>query len=350
MTASLRVPSTGPAVLMVLGSCLSLQFGTVLAAHLFPVTGALGATVLRLALAATALLAISRPRVRRWTRAQWLAVLPLGLGLAGMNGFFYAAIERIPLGTTVTIEFLGPLALAAVLSRRPRDLGWILLAATGVAALGWSGDGGSTAGLDPLGVVFALCAAVFWAVYVLAGARTAAVVPGHGGLAVAMGVAAVAVLPGGAVGAGQVFAQPHLLLFALGTALLASVVPHSLQLSALRALPRPVFGVLLSLEPAVATLTGWLLLSQDAGPVTAAAVTVVVLASVGSTLSAAPKRDRQQEGAARDDEQAERDDVERPVDPAVHVEVFQVVDQVQRAEHQPGHAHEADRERVGRSQ
>ncbi|PRY38729.1 EamA family transporter [Umezawaea tangerina] len=340
MTTPVRTPT---AVLMVLGSSVSLQFGTVLAAHLFPVTGALGATVLRLALAAAVLLAVSRPGVRRWTRAQWRAVVPLGLSLAGMNGFFYAAIDRIPLGTTVTIEFLGPLALAAVLSRRPRDFGWILLAATGVAALGWSGDGGPTGALDPLGVVFALCAAVFWALYVLAGARTAAVVPGHGGLAVAMAVAAVVVLPGGVVGAGEVLAQPHLLVSALGLALLASVVPHSLQLSALRVLPRPVFGVLLSLEPAVATLTGRLLLGQDAGPVTAAAVTVVVLASAGSTLSAA----RQQERTAREHEQAQRDDVEHAVDAVVHVEVLQVVGQVQHAEHQPGHAGEADRERVG---
>ncbi|MCS7480710.1 DMT family transporter [Umezawaea endophytica] len=203
-----------------------------------------------------------------------------------MNGFFYAAIERVPLGVAVTVEFLGPLTMAALLSRRVGDLAWILLAAGGVAVLGWPGEG---AGLDPVGIVFALVAGVFWALYVLTGAKAAAE-PGQGGLAVAMGVAAVAVLPLGAHGAGQVVGEPRLVVVAVGAAVLASVVPYTLQVSALRRLSAPVFGVLLSLEPAVATLAGWLLLSQDVGPVAVAAIAVVVLASVGSTVFAAPRR------------------------------------------------------------
>ena len=277
---------TGPAVAMMIGSCASLQVGAVLAARLFPTAGAMGATLLRLALAALVLLVITRPRLRGWSATQWRAAVLFGLCLAGMNGFFYAAIDRIPLGVAVTVEFLGPLTLAALLSRRVGDLAWILLAAVGVAVLGRPGE---ETGLDPLGIAFALVAGVFWALYVLAGAKAAAA-PGRGGLVVAMGVAAVVVLPLGAHGAGLALAEPRLVLVAFGAAVLASVVPYTLQLSALRRLSAPVFGVLLSLEPAVATLAGWLLLSQDVGPVAVAAIAVVVLAGVGSTVSAGPRR------------------------------------------------------------
>ncbi len=281
------VSGAGPAVAMVLGSCASLQVGAALAAKLFPAAGSAGTTALRLGLAAVVLLAVARPAVRRWRAGQWRAVLLLGFTMAGMNGFFYAALARIPLGTAVTIEFLGPLVLAAVLSRRARDVGWVLLAAAGVGTLGAAGDGATAAGLDPVGVLFALVAGLFWALYIVAGARAGAVVGGQGGLAVAVALAALLVLPAGAAGAAAVAAQPSMLLLALGTALLASVVPYSLEMSALRRLPKRAFGVLLSLEPVVATLAGWLLLSQRVGPVAVAAIAVVVLASVGSTLSAA---------------------------------------------------------------
>lgn len=294
---------SGPAVLMVLGSCASLQFGAALAAHLFPVAGATGSTFLRLGLAACVLLVIIRPAVRGWTRQQWVVVVLFGVCLAGMNGFFYAAISRIPLGIAVTIEFLGPLVLSAVLSRRCRDLAWVLLAASGVVALGWVGDGSAAAGLDPLGVVFVLIAAVFWAFYILLSARAGAAVPGQGGLAIAVTVAAVVVLPVGVHGAGQVVAQPHLLLIALAMSVLASVIPYTLELAALRRLPQRVFGILLSLEPVMATLAGWLLLSQEVGPVAAAAIALVVLASAGSTLSAAERRSSGGEGGQTPDEE-----------------------------------------------
>ncbi|HEX5741870.1 MAG TPA: EamA family transporter [Pilimelia sp.] len=280
---------TGPGVLMVLGSCVSVQVGAAMAARLFPATGAAGATFLRLVLAAAVLVAAVRPAVRGWTAAQWRSVVLFGLTLAGMNSFFYAALARIPLGIAVTIEFLGPLTLAAVLSRRARDAGWVLLAAAGVAALGLAGDGGPAGALDPLGVAFALAAAVFWALYILASARAGAAVAGQAGLAVAMAVAALVLLPTGLAGAGHATAEPRLILLALGTGLLASVIPYSLELSALRRLPRAVFGVLLSLEPATATLAGWLLLGQEVGPVTVAGIAVVAAASVGSTATAAAR-------------------------------------------------------------
>jgi inner membrane transporter RhtA len=279
-----------PATLMVLGSCSSLQVGAALATHLFPAAGAPGATLLRLGLAAVVLLAVSRPRIKTWTRAQWRAVLLFAVTLAGMNGFFYAAIARIPLGVAVTIEFLGPLALSVVLSRRARDLGWVLLALIGVGTLGWTGESGSGTSLDVVGLVFVLIAAVFWALYILAGARASAAVPGRGGLAVAMTAATILLTPGGIRGAAHVVDRPSLLLVALGTALMASVVPYSLEFAAMRRLPRPTFGILLSLEPAVATLAGRLVLGQRVGPLAIVAILAVVSASIGSTLASAAAR------------------------------------------------------------
>jgi inner membrane transporter RhtA len=282
-----RGPSTLPATLMVLGSCSSLQVGAALATHLFPSTGAPGATLLRLGLAAGLLLVVSRPRIKTWTRAQWRAVLLFAVTLAGMNAFFYAAIARIPLGVAVTIEFLGPLTLSVVLSRRARELGWVLLALLGVGTLGWAGESGSGGSLDIVGIVFVLIAAVFWALYILAGARASAAVPGRGGLAVAMAAATIVLTPSGIHGAAHVVDRPSLLLVALGTALMASVVPYSLEFAALRRLPKRTFGILLSLEPAVATLAGWLVLSQSVGPLAILAILAVVAASIGSTLASA---------------------------------------------------------------
>jgi inner membrane transporter RhtA len=285
-----RVQRPGTAIGMILGSCLSLQAGAALAERLFPVTGAPGAALLRLGLAAVIMLAVVRPRVRGWSAAQWRAVLLYGVSLAGTNGFFYAALARLPLGTAVTMQFLGPLSLSAVLSRRPRDIGWVLLAVTGVATLGLVDSRRGGHPLDGLGVVFVLISAAFWALYIVAGSRASKAVPGRGGLAMAITVAAVVLLPFGARGAGHVAGRPSLMLLALGTAVLASALPYTLELAALRRAPKRVFGILLSLEPAVATLAGWVLLGQTAGPVAIAAVLVVIAASTGSALGAQPER------------------------------------------------------------
>jgi inner membrane transporter RhtA len=268
------------APLLVLGSCVSLQFGAALAALLFPVAGSTGTTLLRLGLAALLLLLIVRPRVGGWDRAQWRSAVLFGLTLAAMNGSFYASIARIPLGAAVTIEFLGPLTLAAVLSRRPRDLGWVGLAGIGVALFGLGDTGGS---LDPVGVLWALVAGLFWACYILASRRVGALVPGHAGLAVAMTVGAVALLPLGAGGAVHALDTPGHLALAAGTGVLASLLPYSLELIALRRISPAVFGVLLSLEPAVAAGAGWLLLDQGIGPAAGLAIGLVVAASAGST-------------------------------------------------------------------
>jgi inner membrane transporter RhtA len=279
----------GPAILLVLGSCSSLQAGAALAMRLFPVLGAPGATLLRVGLAAIVLLAVTRPRVRGWRRRQWQAVLLYGVSIAGTNAFFYAALARLPLGTAVTIQFLGPLTLSAALSRRMRDLGWVLLAVTGVAILGLTASHGTTAGgsggpLSLAGVAFALASGAFWATYIITGARVSAAVPGRGGLAVAMSAGALVLLPFGALDAARIVQSPHLIPVAFGMAMLASVVPYSLELGAMRRAPKRVFGILLSLEPAVATMAGWLLLGQHAPAVALAAVVIVVAASTGSAL------------------------------------------------------------------
>lgn len=294
--ASGGVPLTP--ILFILASCCSLQFGAALATHLFPAIGSWGTTSLRLGLAALVLLLIVRPKPHLFTRQQWLAVIAFGVVVGGMNGAFYAAIERIPLGTAVAIEFLGPLAVAALLSTRRTDLLWVVLALAGVSLFGLESLTGAAA-LDLLGVVFALVAAVFWGLYVLTSARVGRLVPGQDGLAVAMLIGALAVLPLGAPGAVVGLTDPKLLLLALGTAVLASVLPYTLELSALRRLPRHVFGIMLSLEPVVALLAGVLLLNQGITPLRVTAAVLVVVASAGVTLTA---RSRPEEGPQPVDE------------------------------------------------
>lgn len=280
-------------VALVIGSCLSLPFGAAVAAQLFPVLGPWGVTSLRVAIAAVLLVVIVRPRPGKWTRPQWLAAVLFGVSLAAMNGFFYAAIDRIPLGPAVAIEFLGPLVLAAVLTRKLRDFAWVGVALLGMVVLGIDGLIGAEP-LDPLGVVFILIAAGFWAMYIRMSARVGALIPGSSGLAMGLVVAAVLLIPVGIPAASTVAMDPQLLLLAAITAVLSSVIPYSFELAALRRLPQRVFGVLLSLEPAFATLAGWLMLGQDATPLRMVAIALVIAASVGTTLGV--RRDRRDDG------------------------------------------------------
>ncbi|WP_431790548.1 EamA family transporter [Microbacterium paraoxydans] len=292
-----RPAASGPlvGVALVIGSCLSLPFGAAVAAQLFPVLGPWGVTALRVAIAALLLVVIVRPRPRAWTRSQWLAAVLFGVSLAAMNGFFYAAIDRIPLGPAVAIEFLGPLVLAAVLTRRLADAVWVGVALLGMALLGVDGLVGAEP-LDPLGVVFILIAAGFWVMYIRMSARVGALIPGSSGLAMGLVVAAVLLIPVGVPAAATVALDPQLLLLAAVTAVMSSVIPYSFELAALRRLPQRVFGVLLSLEPAFATLAGWLILGQDATPLRLLAVALVIAASVGTTLGV--RRDRRGDGPA----------------------------------------------------
>ena len=285
---TLANPQRGTGVLLLVGSCFSLQLGASVAHGLFPHASSWGVTAVRLAVAALILLALSRPAIRTWDRQTWISVALLGVTLGAMNGFFYAAIARLPLGVAVTIEFLGPLLLAAALSRRIADIGWVLLAFTGIGLLGLNSFMTSDV-LDPIGVGFVLCAAAMWACYILAGAKASNTMPGMGGLAVAFAIgAAVNAVPGFS-GARIILTTPDLLWPALLTGLLGSLVPYSLEFLALRRLSRPVFGVLMSLEPVFAALVGWIVLSQELSPLQWLAVAAVIAATVGNTLSSSER-------------------------------------------------------------
>ncbi|MDG4801103.1 EamA family transporter [Micromonospora sp. WMMD980] len=271
-------------VALVLGGALSVQFGSALAALLFPRTGVAGAVTLRLTLGALLMLVVCRPRLRGHGRAGWAAVVAFGLALAGMNSIFYQAIERIPLGPAVTLEVLGPLALSVVGARRAAAWCWAALALAGVALLGQGGFDR----LDPLGAALALLAGALWAAYIVCSARVGARFPGADGLALALAVAALVTLPIGLVDAGGRLADPAVLGLGAALALLASVLPYSLELAALRRLPTATFAVLTSLGPAVAALAGWLVLGQALHPVEVLAIALVVAASVGAVRAATP--------------------------------------------------------------
>lgn len=275
-------------VLLVLGSCISLQVGAALAIQLFPQIGVWGVTTLRLALAGLILCALTRPQPWRWNQQQWVSVLLLGLAFAGMNGAFYQSLALLPLGLAVAVEFIGPLALAALLSRRLLDALWIGLAALGMGLIGLEKASGS-ADISSLGLVFALIAGFFWACYILASSHVGKLLPGTEGLGPSLLCAAVLTLPFGTDGTLQALGDPQLLALALGAALLASVLPYSLEMLALRRLPKKVFSILLSLEPGIAALGGWLLLAQPTGPLRWVAIALLTLASIGITLTSRPR-------------------------------------------------------------
>lgn len=270
-----------PAPVLVLTSIVSVQIGSGLARQLFDDLGAAGVTLLRLALSALLLLAVVRPRVAGWTRQQWAAAGLLGAVMAGMNLVFYLSIRTVPLGIAVTVEFLGPLLLALAQTRRALDLGWAVLAAAGVLLLGLQ----TTDGVAVSGLLLAFLAGLFWAAYILASSHVGSLLPGVDGLAVALCVAALLVAPAGAAGASAVVEHPHLLLAAAGVALLSSVLSYGLEMVALRRLPTRVFGILMSLEPAAAALSGLVVLSQALHLREVLALVLVSAASAGTTLT-----------------------------------------------------------------
>ena len=271
-----------PPLAFVLGGIVSVQFGAALAATLFDELDASAVSLLRLGFAAIVLLAVWRPSVGAYGRSDLRLAVVFGLALGFMNLTFYEAIERIDLGIAVTLEFLGPLGVAVAGSRTRRDVLWVVLAGAGVVLLA---DPGGADAPDPLGVAFALTAGVFWALYILLAARAGQRFAGGTGLALAMAVAVLVPLgPGLAAGGGELLSGEFLLV-GFGVALLSSVIPYSLETEALRRMPKHVFGVLMSLEPAVAALAGFLVLSQGLGPRELLAVGLVVAASAGATRS-----------------------------------------------------------------
>jgi inner membrane transporter RhtA len=262
------------AVGLVVAAAVSPQLGAAFAVTLFDELGPAGAAFLRLAFAAIVLWAIWRPRLAGDLRLAGAFGAALGL----MNWSFYEAIARIPLGVAVTIEFAGPLLVAVIGSRRPLDGVWVALAAAGIVVLVDPGGGS----MDAAGVGFALAAAACWMAYIYLSKRTGAAFPGGSGLALAMAVGALIVLPAGVISAQGALAQPVLLGSALVVALASSVLPYSLEIEALRRLPESVFGVLMSLDPAIAALVGFVMLGQDLGARELLAITMVVVASAGA--------------------------------------------------------------------
>jgi inner membrane transporter RhtA len=269
------------AVGLVLTGIASVQFGSALATTLFDEAGPAGTVLLRTAFAALVLAAIWRPAMRGRGETTWRAVALYGVCLVGMNLCFYESLDRIPLGIAVTLEFVGPLTVAIVGTRSRRDVIWVVLAAAGVVLLAPGiGDG-----LDALGVALALTAGGFWGAYILIAARIGRGSAGLGGLSAAMIYATVILVPLGVADAGADLLHPGVLAAGLGVALLSSVVPYTVELEALRRLPERTFGVLLSLEPAVAALVGLIVLDQHLLGREIVAIALVVAASAGALSS-----------------------------------------------------------------
>ena len=275
---------TGAAVpvALVLGSIVSVQLGSAVAFNLFDDVRPGGAVFLRVAFAAVVLMAVWRPSTRGHPREALRTVWLFGLALAAMNFSFYLALDRIPLGIAVTFEFAGPLGVAIAASRKPIDALWVTLAAAGIVLLspGFSGS------IDGLGVFFALLAGAWWAAYIVLAARVGREFTGGDGLALALVVSSVLLLPVGIAGGGSDLVGGGVLVAGVGLAMLSSAIPYSLELEALRRLPTGTFGVLMSLEPAVAAAIGFVVLGQDLLATELVAIALVVVASAGALRSA----------------------------------------------------------------
>ena len=262
------------------GAIASVQFGSAIATTLFARVGPSGAVLLRLVTASVVLVAVWRPGLRGRTRRELVLAAAFGLVLAGMNLTFYSALQRIPLGIAVSIEFLGPLAVAIGGSRRFVDLLWAALAAGGILAL----THGGTHHLSGLGIAFALAAGSLWAAYILLNARVGQAFEGGTGLALAMCVASVAVLPAGVIDGGAHLFEPRSLALGAAVGMLSSAIPYSFELEALRRIAVHVFGVLMSLEPAMAALAGLIVLGQGLSARELIGIALVVAASAGASL------------------------------------------------------------------
>jgi inner membrane transporter RhtA len=266
---------------LVLGSVASVQIGAAVAVKLFPAVGPGGAVFLRLALSAVLVAALVRPRLRRRTWHDIVLVIGFGVVLAAMNALFYLALDRIPLGVAVTFEFLGPLGVAVGGSRRALDVLWVVLAACGVVLL----TGGTGGHSDLAGVAFAVAAGACWAAYILLSQRVGRRFDGMSGLAIALAVGSLVLAPYGVAAGGSDLWQPAVLGKGAAVAVLSSAIPYSLELAALRRLRAAVFGVLMSLEPAMGALSGAAFLHQHLSLREWVAIGAVMTASIGATAS-----------------------------------------------------------------
>jgi inner membrane transporter RhtA len=271
-----------PSGALVIGAIASVQLGGALAVHLFSSVGSSGAVLLRLVAAGVVLLAINPPRLGRHARHDLPLVIVFGLVLAGMNLSFYAAIDRIPLGIAVSLEFVGPLAVGVAGSRRAVDLVWVALAAAGILSL----TRGGSHSVDGLGVALALGAGCLWGAYILVSARVGRAFERATGLSVAVCAATIVTLPFGVAAAGSHLLEPRSLALGAAIGILSSAIPYSFELEALRRIAPPVFGVLMSLEPAMAALAGLLVLGQGLSGRAVIGIGLVMTASIGASRRA----------------------------------------------------------------
>jgi len=271
-----------PPIAVVFTAMISLQVGAAVAKTLFDQVGPAGVVMLRLVFGATAIALLWRPRIRNGSGRRGLLLIgAFAATLASMNLAFYGAIDRIPLGIAVTLEFVGPLAVAILGSRRLLDFVWVGLSAAGIVLLAGAGEGS----IHLLGVILALLAGGFWASYIVLGARIGRIYPGPSGLAVAMSLAALLVAPVGIASGGSELLSGRVLIIGAAIGVLSSAIPWSLEIEALRRLPTHTFGVLMSLEPALAALAGLAILGQRLGPAELVAIALVVVACAGVSWS-----------------------------------------------------------------
>ena len=273
------------AMLALLGSLVSLAVGTSFAKSLFPALGAEGTTAYRLVFAMLMLMAVFRPWRRQWVWADALPLCLYGVTLGVMNLLFYSAIKTIPFGVAIAIEFTGPLAVAVWTSKKASDWLWVALAILGLGLLLPLPGANAATALDPLGMGLALAAGVCWALYIVFGQRVAL---RYGSLATPMGMlaASLVVAPIGVLHAGSALLNPQFLLAGLAVALMSSAIPYALEMFALNHLPKNTFSILLSLEPAVGALAGWLVLSESLTVLQGLAIAMVMTASMGTAWSA----------------------------------------------------------------
>jgi len=271
-----------PPVPAVLLAIISVQCGAAIAKSLFPTIGAAGTASLRIGISALILLLAYRPNLKAITREQWKIVVPYGLALGAMNLIFYLAIERIPIGLAVTLEFIGPLLVAIIGSKRLIDYCWILLAAAGIVLIApWSNER-----IDPLGVLFALVAGGLWAAYIVLGGKISRIMNDGQAVSTGMLFAAILILPFGFYENGLANLTPKLFGMGVALALLSSAIPFTLEMKALGQLPPRTFSILMSLEPAAASVCAFIFLQESLNFYEILAVFCVVVASAGSTLTA----------------------------------------------------------------
>ncbi|MBL7868509.1 MAG: DMT family transporter [Flavobacterium lindanitolerans] len=267
-----------PAVLLAI---ISVQSGAAIAKTLFPSIGAAGTASLRIGISALILMAVYRPKLTKLTKEQWKFVIPYGLCLGAMNLVFYFAIERIPIGLAVTLEFIGPLMVAILGSKRAVDFLWVLLAAAGIVLIApWT-----TNGVDILGAALATLAGAFWAAYIVLGGKISQKMDGNEAVATGMLLAACLVVPFGIFGGGLEGLTPKFLGMGIALALLSSAIPFTLEMKALGRLPARTFSILMSLEPAVAAICAFIFLQEYLSFNEILAVVFVVAASAGSTIT-----------------------------------------------------------------